>query len=343
MGYCNMLHRWPMRKLLAIILALELICVWWLLCVLTWHIDAVTYLAAGERLNAGHALYSLMPGDRALAVDSSAVGTPILYPPLIAVLWRPLSALPAMTGLYLWFAAAAVAIFTSIWYVARDLRWSAIAVLLIFSAGIGSQLRAANIEAFIILTALLLWDQSDRRPWVGVSIGVLTAIKVSPGIFIVWLISQRRWGAVRWAAAGLIGGFLVGLIGVGLDAHVQAFDMLRSSKPQNLTITGLTVIPWATWAVDVFGALSILLVTKHPKAAFRLAALTIIFGSPQISLGVAAYALLLVLPMRRGCEARGRRRGDPRGGPAEHRAGAGVLGAARTHGADAEPVQRFLQ
>lgn len=174
--------------------------------------------------------------------------------------------------------------------------------MLIFSAGIGSQLSGANIEAFIILTALLLWDQSDRRPWVGAIIGVLTAIKLSPGIFIVWLISQRRWGAVRWAAAGLIGGFLVGLIGVGLDAHVQAFDMLRSSKPQNLTITGLTGIPWATWAVDVFGTLSILLFTKHPKAAFRLAALTIIFGSSQISLGVAAYALLLVPPMRRGAK-----------------------------------------
>ena len=48
---------------------------------------------------------------------------------------------------------------------------------------------------FKILGALLLWGYADRYPWVGAIIGVLTAIKLSPGIFILWLIGQRHWKA----------------------------------------------------------------------------------------------------------------------------------------------------
>ena len=291
--------RWPSRKVLLIMVALELIAVWWLLCVLTGKIDAITYLAAGERLNAGHALYALVPGDRPLTVDTPYYHTPLLYPPLIAVLWRPLAALPAMLGLWLWFAAATAAIFGAVWYVARGLRNGAIVALLIFSAGIGSQLSGANVNAFVIVVALLLWAQADRHPWVGALIGVLTAIKLSPGIFIVWLISQRRWKACVWAAAGLAGGLLVGLVGAGLNANVQAIDILRSSTPQDLTVTGVTGIPWATGAVEVLGTAATLLLSRRPAASFRAATLTITLGAPQISLLTAAYGLLLVPPPRK--------------------------------------------
>lgn len=285
--------------------ALELIAVWWLLCVLTWHLDAITYLAAGERLNAGHALYALVPGDRALIVDTPYYHTPLLYPPLIAVIWRPLAALPALLGLWLWFAAASVAIFAAIWYVARDLRTSAIVALLVFSAAIGSQLSGANVNAFVILGALLLWDRADRRPWVGVVVGVLTAVKLSPGIFVIWLLAQRRWKAFAWAIAGLVGGLLVGVIGVGFATNLQAIDILRKATPQNLTVTGLTGIPWATMAVDVLGSVSVLLLARRPAASFRVAALTIMLGAPQVSLSTAAYGLLLVPPPRKS-EARAR-------------------------------------
>ena len=286
-----------------LVLGLELIAVWWLLCLLAGSIDAITYLAAGERLNAGHALYSLVPGDRLLDVDTPYYHTALLYPPLIGVIWRPLAALPAMLGLLLWIAAASAAIFGAIWYVARDLRTSALVALVVFSAGIGSQLSGANVNAFVILGALLLWGYADRYPWVGAIIGVLTAIKLSPGIFILWLIGQRHWKASTWAVLGLLGGLLVGLAGAGIDANRQAIDVLRASTPQNLTLTGITGIPWATMAGDVVGAVAVLLLSRRPTASFRAAALTISLGAPAVSLLTAAYGLLLVAPPRRDLRA----------------------------------------
>jgi hypothetical protein len=289
----------PTRRVLVVLVALEMIGVWWLLCTLTWHLDVITYLAAGERLNAGHQLYSLVPGDRLNGIDNGSITAPILYPPLIAVLWRPLAAMPFMVGLGMWMAATVVAIFGAIWYVARDLRTTALIALILLSAGIGSELSGGNVNAFVILGALLLWSQAERRPWVGVLIGVLTAAKLSPGIFIVWLISQRRWKALAWAIAGLSGGLVLGVLGAGWDANMQAIDILRRATPQNLTITGITGISWATMAVDAIGVAAVLLLTRRPAASFRAAALTIIFGAPHFSLSTGAYGLLLVPPPRK--------------------------------------------
>src|SRR5687767_10188966 len=55
--------------------------------------DANTYLAAGERLNAGHDLYRLRPGDREVLIIPELFTQPLVSPPPIAVLWRPLAAI----------------------------------------------------------------------------------------------------------------------------------------------------------------------------------------------------------------------------------------------------------
>src|SRR3954451_3473833 len=56
--------------------------------------DATTYLAAGERLNAGHDLYKLGPGDRPVLEIPGLYSAPLLSPPPIAVMWRPIAVVP---------------------------------------------------------------------------------------------------------------------------------------------------------------------------------------------------------------------------------------------------------
>src|SRR5438093_1020563 len=62
--------------------------------------DAWNYLAAGERLNAGHPLYALSPGDRPVTLVPPYWSVPLLAPPPIAVAWRPLAVFgePAMVA-----------------------------------------------------------------------------------------------------------------------------------------------------------------------------------------------------------------------------------------------------
>jgi len=81
--------RVPVRLLIVAWVAFWVI----LACGLFLGADQITYQAAGERRNAGHALYALSAGDRHIAPDPPYWFVPILYPPLISVIWRPLAAL----------------------------------------------------------------------------------------------------------------------------------------------------------------------------------------------------------------------------------------------------------
>src|SRR5450759_3186631 len=80
--------------------------------------DAGTYRAAAERLNAGHFLYRLIPGDRPMALHPPWVTVPLLSPPPIAVLWRPL-ALLGDASLYLWWIGCVAATVLALVLLAR--------------------------------------------------------------------------------------------------------------------------------------------------------------------------------------------------------------------------------
>src|SRR6266536_85078 len=64
--------------------------------------DALVYLAAGERLNAGHPLYAISAGDRPIGIQPPHWTVPLLSPPL--------ALLPPDSGAYVWWAAALAAI-----------------------------------------------------------------------------------------------------------------------------------------------------------------------------------------------------------------------------------------
>jgi hypothetical protein len=63
--------------------------------------DTWNYLAAGERLNAGHSIYALVAGDRPILLEPPSA-VPLISPPLVAVLWRPLAFLPDWLGMWAW-------------------------------------------------------------------------------------------------------------------------------------------------------------------------------------------------------------------------------------------------
>src|SRR5256885_12201688 len=66
--------------------------------------DAMTYYAAAQRLNDGHQLYALTTGDIAIELRPPFWTVPLLSPPFIAVLWRPLEAL-GISGVFIWMGA----------------------------------------------------------------------------------------------------------------------------------------------------------------------------------------------------------------------------------------------
>lgn len=283
--------------------------------------DAFTYLAAGERLNAGHQLYALQPGDRPVDLHPPFWVVPLLSPPFIAVIWRPLAALPAELGVYLWWIGAIASICGVLaWLLVRRPVVAALAILLL-DVPITFELGVGNVNGYLLLgtvaTWLLIRRGHDRLG--GAVVATMAAIKIWPAILAVWFVAQRRWGAVAaFAAAGAVC-LLVSVLGAGLDAHVQYLDIARQTGTTGLSDGSLAGIATMLGAPDgvarllpylaaAGGAGAILAFRRHPGATYALAVATMLFASPVVNIN--GYSLLLGMLVPLAAPAAGSPRGE---------------------------------
>lgn len=266
--------------------------------------DAFTYLAAGERLNAGHPLYALSPGDRPLGFKPPYWTVPLLSPPFIAVVWRPLALLPGDIGPYLWWVATIAAIvsvlvaFTRRRPVLTSLATIALCVPLTYEIGVG------NVNAFLLLGAVAVWrlTVAGRDREAGAVVALLVMLKLSPVVLAWWLVTQRRREAV---VAGAIAGILLlalSLLGAGIGAHLDYLRVARDTVSlglSDLSLGGLakaigvsaavaSILPAAGLAVGVIGTW---LLRRRAGIAFACAVATLVLGSPVVNIN--SYALLL--------------------------------------------------
>ena len=143
------------------------------------------------------------------------------YPPFAALVMLPMAYLP-------WTAAAAVSVVASvltsavvIWWLVDPIsrragwtRWFAVAVALCLAAAFEPMRETVNfgqvnmLLLFLVAVDLLRLLPAGNR-WAGVGIGLATAIKLTPGIFIVYLLVTRRWRAAFTAMVAATGATLL--------------------------------------------------------------------------------------------------------------------------------------
>lgn len=256
--------------------------------------DATTYLAAGERLNAGHDLYRLQPGDRPVLTIPGLYSAPLLSPPPIAVLWRPLAAID--WGYALWVGACWVVLLGTVVYVV--LRGGLRGVLLVFllSHAIGEQLAVANVNAFMPALYILVW-RLRRSPASGALIGVAAAIKLAPLAMVGWLAGTRRWRAVLGAVIATLVMFLIGGVGAGFGSYTEYLRTLPGNTATALSLSGQTGIPLMSYAFLAGTSLAALLLgPRRPKASFVIALLGAVLGTPALYASGLVSLLALMAP-----------------------------------------------
>ncbi|MBM0225462.1 MULTISPECIES: glycosyltransferase 87 family protein [Micromonospora] len=169
--------------------------------------DLKIYMRAMDWWAGGHPLYDYVQPDR---VQGALYFT---YPPLSALLLRPFALLPL---------GATVAIFTILTGigVVVTTRWLVlpvverhhlprlfgltVAVLLAFAVESTREtitFGQINMLLVVLILADLLFAVPQERRWAGVGVGLATALKLYPGIFILYLLVTRRWWAAAVAAA----------------------------------------------------------------------------------------------------------------------------------------------
>jgi alpha-1,2-mannosyltransferase len=180
-------------------------------------IDLLVYRAEGATVRAGGDLYALR---------ATAAGLPTTYPPFAALLFTPLTlletallrALAALGNLVLLVAFVRLSLrlvgharVESVWWTAAVAVWC---------EPVWTTLRYGQVN--LLLAVLVLWDLSHRSPggergsgshwagadarragagghWAGVGLGLATAIKLTPALFVLFL-------ALTGAVARLKGG-----------------------------------------------------------------------------------------------------------------------------------------
>jgi len=259
--------------------------------------DSFTYLASGERLNAGHALYALSPGDRPVGFEPPFFTVPLLSPPPIAVLFRPLAAMPNELGVYLWWIVTIVALVAVVVWMLRERPILVGLAVLVLSIPIVYQIGVGNLNGLIVAGIVSGWWLLTRRRDVaaGAVFALMTALKITPGVFLWWLITQRRWTAIKaFVATGLLV-LIISVLGAGVAAHLEYLGIMRQTATAGTTYLSLAgaaryvgvpaefanLLPTVALVV---GAGLIWLLRDRPGAAYVIAVLTMIAGSPVVQI-----------------------------------------------------------
>jgi len=208
-------HRWQRRALatLVVLLAASPAVIRYLVLWPRdqWQVDVDVYRSAGVSILWGRPIYAAMTEAPQLL--------PFTYPPFAALLAVPLALLPFGVAGWLWTALQVAATVTIVWYAGRRLisragAWSPLALAalsapMLWLHPVGDGIRFGQVNAFVVLLCVL--DLVEPRPRFlarvprGVLVGIATAVKLTPGVFIVHFLVTRRWREAATAAGTAVG------------------------------------------------------------------------------------------------------------------------------------------
>jgi hypothetical protein len=191
--------------------------------------DVRAYYGAATRLNAGLPLYP----------ERQDVNGPTayFYPPLFAMLFRPLALLPIELAAAIWGTIVLLSFLATLWLlgIRRRATWLAVGIL-----GVPIGFTLAVAQAHALVTLLLT---------IGSPFGIALAanIKLFPLLAGVWFVGRRDWSRFRTLAL-----WTAGLIAVQLVLEPQAtMDYLRALGPgwvgenTNYSPYGISPVLWA--------------------------------------------------------------------------------------------------
>ena len=163
----------------------------------------------------GHPLYDYSRPD----VVQGSLG--FTYPPFAALVLRPLALLPFGAAAAVFTVASAGALVVSLYWLLSPVadrhgqpRWFALALALPMVSWLEPVRETLTFgQINLLLAVLVLADLLVAVPkgsrWAGIGIGLAAAIKLTPAIFIVYLLITRRWRAGITAAAAALGATLL--------------------------------------------------------------------------------------------------------------------------------------
>lgn len=173
-------------------------------------VDLRVYRLGGRAILDGAALYD---------ARDAATGLPFTYTPFAALLFVPAALLPSGLAAQLITLASAAALMRCAWLIVRAARAgerptalpvAAVAAVAVLTEPVGATLGFGQVN--LILMWLVLEDLLGAVParWRGVLVGIATGLKLTPGLFVVYLLATRRWADAARATAACAATIVIG-------------------------------------------------------------------------------------------------------------------------------------
>lgn len=252
--------------------------------------------------------------------DLQAPGGGYIYPPLLAVLLRPLtwmspaSAAMVWNGL-MWALLAISSVMASrlaLSQVGRPPRWRetltvAGAAWLILGDKLILELRDGNCDAIIMTCWVLGLAALRRQPWlVGLAIGLALNIKYTAGVLVVYLLLRRCWAEVAWSSVWTLSFAALPALAMGWHAAVRAWAGALGGVGRLLGLGGgagpAAEIHSVTWELSVSVTSAMARLAEALGLNARMGELS------ALALGLVAAAWVTCWRARRGCAPFWRRR-----------------------------------
>ena len=164
----------------------------------TLGFDFLAYHQAAARLLAGHALYDMS------YTETGGFGL-FYYPPTFAPFLLPFGALSATTATWSWIALSIGAFLVGVaaMPVSRTVKWTTI-LLAGWSFPFVYAVKLGQVGPILFCLFALGWRWLDRQVALGVVGALGAAIKLQPGLVLVWALLTARFRAVVTAGVVLI-------------------------------------------------------------------------------------------------------------------------------------------
>jgi alpha-1,2-mannosyltransferase len=244
-------------------------------------IDLQVYRAGGEHVLAGAPLYQ----------GGVLLDLPFVYPPFAAVLFAPLALLPLDLLKALWTGAGLALLTYVVHRCAPRAGLPAAALVAVVATALDPvrttlYLGQINIVLLALVVGDLLGRQGSRLR--GVGVGLAAAVKLTPLLFVAFLLATRRWRAAATALATFVAAAALGFlfapadsVAFWLEGTFLAADRISDvAGPSNHSLNGLLArlgavgLPWLA-AAAVLGAVTVALAVRAHRVGDEVLALTL--------------------------------------------------------------------
>ncbi|MEU1688079.1 glycosyltransferase 87 family protein [Micromonospora sp. NPDC005707] len=262
------------------------------------------------------AAHAFLDGEPVYQLGYTSLGLPYTYPPVTLPFITPLTWLDPRTSLHVWGALGLVAMFAALYFTTGMLGYrgvqgrlgvaAAALALVVWTEPLQRNIDLGQINIFVLLLVVADLSRPDRSRFKGIGVGAATALKLLPGLFVVYLLLTRRIRAAVVAAATFAGLTVLGAIiqpGGSYDYWLtgRAFDSSRVLMTLGPRYGGNQSLQGAIARLlkieepnNVWWMISVVVVTV---AALALAVALQRHGEETMAMVVVGLAMLVISPV----------------------------------------------